>query len=135
MPVIAWKIAGKIRRPCACCPWRVDAPRGYWDPSHFVEIWSGCQDDGAHPMACHGSTARKYVPCQGWVRVLGYEAIGVRLAVMTGQVSSTEVEDDGGPVLFPTFAAMLRAEGIRPPRRNKRRPPRRLRGPTKKPER
>jgi hypothetical protein len=28
----------KVRRPCANCPWRVDAPRGYWDPQHFVAM-------------------------------------------------------------------------------------------------
>lgn len=108
-----------IRRPCRNCPWRVDAPRRHWDPSHFTEIWHNCQDDGAHEMACHKSTRAMPLPCQGWVRVMGFGAIGVRLAVMTGKVSLAEVDDQRGPALFPSFAAMLEANGIRLPRRNR----------------
>lgn len=109
----------RLRRPCANCPWRVDSPRGYWDPTHFQEIWNNCQDDGMNQMACHKSTAEHILPCQGWVRVMGFNAIGVRLAVISGKVSHAEVEDRDGPQLFKTFAAMLRANGIRLPRRNR----------------
>jgi hypothetical protein len=109
----------KIRRPCENCPWRVDAPRGYWDPSHFEEIWKNCQDDGMNQMACHKSTAERPLPCQGWVRVMGFRAIGVRLLVMRDHVSEAEVADRDGPALFPSFAAMLRANRVRPPRRNR----------------
>ncbi len=109
----------KIRRPCKNCPWRVDAPPGYWDSTHFTEIWGNCQDDGMHQMACHKSTRESPLPCQGWVRVIGFDAIGVRLLVMIGKVLLTEVGDRSGPKLFPSFAAMLRANGIRLPRRNR----------------
>jgi hypothetical protein len=50
---------------------------------------------------------------------MGFGAIGVRLAVMTGKVSLAEVDDQRGPALFPSFAAMLEANGIRLPRRNR----------------
>src|SRR5262249_36385402 len=100
-----------IRRPCSNCPWRVDAPRRHWDPSHFVEIWHGCQDDGIHVMACHKSTSQRRLLCQGWVRVMGFGAIGVRLAMICGEVTASEVADQGGPPLFRTFAQMLRANG------------------------
>lgn len=52
------------------------------------------------------------VPCQGWIRVLGFDAIGVRLLVMRQQVAFEEVMDKGGPALFLTFAAMLQAHRI-----------------------
>ena len=114
----------KLRRPCTNCPWRVDAPRGYWDPQHFVDVWRSCQDDGTNIMLCHKSNAlpkeeRPEVPCQGWIRVMGFDAIGVRLLVMRGQVTFEEVEDKDGPKLFPTFTAMLRANKIPLPRRSK----------------
>ena len=117
----------KLRRPCESCPWRVDARRGYWDPQHFVEIWKNCQDDGTNIMLCHKSNAlpqaeRKDIPCQGWIRVMGFSAIGVRLLVMRNAATFEEVEDDGGPKLFPTFAAMLRANKIRLPRRSRATP-------------
>lgn len=114
----------KLRRPCENCPWRVDAPRGYWDPTHFEEIWRNCQDDGMNVMLCHKSTAlpkadRGDVPCQGWIRVMGFDAIGVRLLAMRGKISIEEVEDEAGPSLFPSFAAMLRANKIKLPKRSR----------------
>lgn len=109
----------KLRQPCANCPWRVDAPREHWDPTHFESIWKNCQDDGAHTMGCHKSTPERTVPCQGWIRVMGFESIGVRLLVMTNRVSLAEVDDRSGPRLFASFTAMLRANKIRVPRRNR----------------
>lgn len=114
----------KIRRACANCPWRVDAPRGYWDPQHFVDIWRNCQDDGLHVRLCHKSgnlpkEERGSVPCQGWIRVMGFDAIGVRLLVMRGHATFEEVEDRDGPRLFPSFTAMLRANKIKLPKRSK----------------
>lgn len=121
----------KLRRPCENCPWRVDAPRGYWDPQHFVDIFRNCQDDGLNIMLCHKSGAlpkeqRPDVPCQGWIRVMGFSAIGVRILVMRNQVSMEEVEDTAGPKLFATFVKMLRANNIPVPRRSQAVPVRRV---------
>ena len=115
----------KLRRPCTSCPWRVDAKRGYWDPQHFVDIFRNCQDDGLHVMLCHKAgklpvTERDEVPCQGWIRVMGFDAIGIRLLAMRDKITVEEVEDKGGPELFPTFAAMLRANKIRLPKRSRK---------------
>lgn len=108
-----------LRRPCANCPWRVDAPREHWDPQHFRDIWSNCQGDGMNVMACHKSAAQPkgapILPCQGWARVLGRDAVGVRLALTNGSLIVEEVTDRGGPKLFRTFAAMLRANKVTPP--------------------
>ena len=114
----------KIRRPCSSCPWRVDAPRDYWDKQHFSDVWKNCQDDGLNIMLCHkaGSLPEKErgdVPCQGWIRVMGFDAIGVRILVMQGKATRAEVEDRDGPELFPTFTAMMRANKIRLPKRSK----------------
>lgn len=114
--------SAKLRRPCANCPWRVDAPREHWDPQHFLDIWNNCQDDGARTMGCHKSTVKNHLPCQGWIRVMGFDAIGVRLLAMTGKITIQEVEDTKGPQLFPTFQAMLRANKIRRPKRNRQTP-------------
>lgn len=123
----------KLRRACDNCPWRVDAPRGYWDSQHFVDIWQNCQDDGINVMLCHKATIlppieQGKVPCQGWIRVMGREAIGVRILLMNGRATIEEVEDRGGPPLFPTFAAMMRANKIRLPKRSRVMPLRRPKG-------
>jgi hypothetical protein len=117
-------VSAKLRRPCANCPWRVDAPRGHWDPQHFVDIWRNCQDDGMNVMLCHKSNAlpkeeRGDVPCQGWIRVMGFSAIGIRLLAMRDKITIEEVEDRDGPKLFSSFEAMLRANKIRLPRRSR----------------
>ncbi len=116
----------KLRRPCDNCPWRVDAPRGYWDPQHFIDIWRNCQDDGTNIMLCHKSNAlpkeeRGDVPCQGWIRVMGFSAIGVRLLHLQGKITVEEVEDRDSPALFGSFTAMMRANKIKLPERSKAR--------------
>ena len=85
-------------------------------------------------MLCHKSGAlpkddRVDVPCQGWIRVMGFDAIGVRILVMRGQASVEEVEDRAGPELFPTFAKMMRANKVAMPRRSRAVAVRRARSP------
>jgi hypothetical protein len=59
-------------------------------------------------MLCHGAgdlppeQAREVI-CQGWVRVLGLDAIGVRIAVMRGAVTDEELEDTDRPDLFDSL--------------------------------
>jgi hypothetical protein len=115
--------------PCADCPWRKDAPRRLWDRQHFLDVWRECQDDGTHVMLCHQAAKLPDGPrkndlfCRGWALVLGFAAIGMRLLAMRGVVKPSDLRPrKGGPALFKTFAAMLRAQGIRPPERNRVRP-------------
>jgi len=115
----------KLRQPCASCPWRVDALRQHWDPQHFADIWRNCKDDGTHVMLCHKTATltdntRKSVPCQGWIRVIGYDAIGVRILVMQGKVTHEEIKDRNSPRLFPSFVSMMRANKIPLPKRSAR---------------
>jgi hypothetical protein len=118
------------RRPCSNCPWRLDAPPEKWHRKHFRRIWRNCQDDGLSMMLCHKAPAqptaaeREGMICQGWARVVGTDAIGVRLALMQGLVSPCEVADRGGPPLHASFAEMMRANLVRPPARNVVVPPR-----------
>jgi Family of unknown function (DUF6283) len=113
-----------VKKPCNNCPWRRDAPREHWDPQHFRDIWTNCQDDGMNSMLCHKATAlpaeeRNGLVCQGWIRVMGCNAIGVRIASMTGKVSLEEIEDREGLDLFDSFEDMLRANRVKLPKRNK----------------
>lgn len=77
-------------------------------------------------MLCHkannmpkGTPSAEMPICQGWIRVMGFDAIGVRLAAMGGRVTIQEVEDKTSIELFPTFEAMLEANHVAPPRRNR----------------
>ena len=107
-----------MRGPCENCPWLKDAPREYWDPQHFVDIFRNCQGDSMHVMLCHKANAlpvekRTDLVCQGWVRVLGFDAIGVRLAAMKGKITVEEVNDRSFK-LFKSFASMLKANKVKP---------------------
>lgn len=118
----------KLRRPCSNCPWRVDAPRHHWDLQHFVDIAHTCRDDGVHQMLCHKASElpveqRNKLVCQGWVRVEGFGAVGVRIAHMQGNVTTAEIEDTAGPELFKSFDLMLRANRVAIPPRNRATPP------------
>jgi hypothetical protein len=82
-------------------------------------------------MLCHKSvnqpTTAPPLICQGWIRVMKLDAVGVRLALVRNLITMEEVDDTDVPDLFSTFRAMLLANGIRPPPRNRytprRRPP------------
>lgn len=120
----------KLRKPCDNCPWRVDAPRGHWANDHFESIYRNCQDDGQSIMLCHKASAvapaeRIEHVCQGWLRVIRDEAIGVRIALMRGYVTEAEMLDTKGPELFGSFKEMLEANKIRLPKRNRYKPHRR----------
>jgi hypothetical protein len=113
-----------VRQPCSNCPWRRDAPREYWDPQHFKDIAVSCRDDGLSQMLCHCAgdlppEQARDVICQGWVRVVGLDAIGVRLAAMRGAVTPEELEDVDRPDLFDSFEEMMDANGVELPARNR----------------
>ena len=72
---------------------------------------------------CHKATSlpadeRSAHPCQGWLRVLGFEAIGVRLAVMRGHASPDEVQTPAKHDLYSSFSEMMAANGVAEPERN-----------------
>ncbi len=115
-----------MTRPCSDCPWRKDAPPGYWHPDHFRDIWRNCQDDGLNVMLCHKATKapeseRGKMPCIGWSRVMGFDAIGVRMLVLRGALTEADTAPQpGDPELYASFAEMMRANGIDTPQRNRR---------------
>ena len=117
-------MAAPIRRPCNSCPWRKDVPIAYWHPNHFTSIYTQCQDDGMHVMLCHGANRlpegeRSKLICQGWVRVVGFDSVGVRIACINGNVTLAEVNDTEGPELFDSFESMMEANGVEIPKRNR----------------
>lgn len=106
--------------PCDNCPWRTDAPLRYWDDEHFRSIWSSCQDDGLALMLCHKSKPNEglELPCAGAILVVGFDAIGLRIAAIQGRVNPNEYSANGIE-LYPDFKAMLRANEIEVPKRNR----------------
>ncbi len=50
--------------------------------------------------------------------MLGYDSIGLRLAALNGQFDPNDY-DANGIALHPSFEAIMKAQGIRQPRRNR----------------
>jgi hypothetical protein len=110
--------------PCSSCPWRRDAPKR-WDAGELRALFRECQDDGLRIMQCHQAAhapacERPGMVCRGWLYAAGVAAVGVRLLLMTGRLKRTELGRPAGcPGLYRTFRAMLRANGVRAPERNR----------------
>lgn len=111
--------------PCNNCPWRKDAPVEHWDAEHFRDIWTSCQDDGMAIMLCHKAAKlpedqRGKMPCAGWIKVMGTDAIGVRLLLATGKIKREDLDKgENCPELYNTFQEMMEANGVQTPDRNK----------------
>jgi hypothetical protein len=113
-----------MRHPCAKCPWRQDAPLNLWPDEELQRMYVACQDDGISVMCCHANRHLpmddpRVVPCIGWAWVLRFDAIGVRIAVMTERLTVEQIEATDGPQLYVSFDAMLEANGIALPPRNR----------------
>ena len=94
------------RKQCKACPWKVatdpyDIPGGYCARKHAdlrktVQAGAGNLAGPLRLMACHKTPPGKELPCVGWLaNQLGPgNNLGLRLRVMTGQVSA-DFELDG----------------------------------------
>lgn len=99
---------------CKSCPWRRSAPKagepGGSVPAHDLDgMRAAAQDctEGLKVMQCHDSPDGDPRPCAGFLSVVGYESIGVRLGVMQGILRR---EDVGRKIkgLYRSLREMLR---------------------------
>lgn len=101
-------------RPCGdtpgtpACPWRKDAPPGYWDRSHFENIARECRGDGMTTMLCHKSTKERPIICAGWAAVVGFDSIGLRLAAISKRYDPEKLNIEG-LTLYRSMDEMIRA--------------------------
>ena len=83
---------------CKNCPFRKSSPKA-GEPGGSVPVADAAAmrrvvrdcTDGMKVMQCHKSSDRAPTPCAGFLSVVGYESVGVRLAVMTGIVRAVDV--------------------------------------------
>jgi len=90
---------------CKSCPWRIDCVPDRDIPNYAPELHVGLDktirsgletmfQKERHIMACHYSKPGEEFPCAGWLaNQLGSgNNIGVRLSVMTGSMSTPEID-------------------------------------------
>lgn len=90
---------------CKSCPWRIDCVPDRDIPNYVPALHEGLTrtiqsglgtifQKERHVMACHYSKPGEEFPCAGWLaNQLGPgNNIGVRMAVMTGQMPAPEID-------------------------------------------
>lgn len=97
------------RKPCAKCPWRVDAT-GEFPAEAFRHSASMAYDMAQHTFACHEAGAKKPATCAGFLLRGADHNMAVRLGYMTGRFKD-DVKD-GGHLLHENYRAMAVANGV-----------------------
>lgn len=96
-------------KTCGECPWRRDAPVGLFPPERFQKLRSTVPppgEDGLLPIfACHKSPAGEEQACVGYLLVVGYANIAVRLAAVRNAFVMEELTSDGP--LFDSYDQVL----------------------------
>ena len=102
------------RTPCKSCPYRRDAPLGFWAWDEFVNLEFQDSDPvNGHTFGCHGTKSDPDV-CAGWLldqKRRGLPSIQLRLHLMTNEEARECLEqvNDGGHVLYDSIAEMIEA--------------------------
>lgn len=105
------------KRPCKECPWRKDTEPGQFPACRYDALENTTGDRGREapigaPMfACHKSPEGREEACAGWLAAVGYEHLGVRLAVAMGRLDpGALLPGEDWPELFESYEAMRTAQ-------------------------
>lgn len=82
------------KNPCGSCPYRRDVPSGVWSEEEYVKLPEYDKptfDQPPNVFMCHQQNG---LLCSGWVATHDmYESMGLRLAAMSGQITSDVIEE------------------------------------------
>lgn len=105
-------------RPCGECPWRRDQPPGRFPPERYEALrCTSASADGSAPLgspmfACHKTAEGKEIACAGWLAVEGADHVGVRLAVVLGDLDPAALEPQPDwPDLIESYDELARING------------------------
>lgn len=101
------------KEPCKSCPYRRDAPLGFWHPEEFDKLVDSERSQMGSVFACHGTKSNMSV-CAGWLlkqRDNGIPSIVLRLQLMRNQeaVDCLNQVSDGGHELYDSVDEMIDA--------------------------
>ena len=108
-------------KPCEACPYRKDAPKGFWAPQEFLSLVRNDHPMGA-TFGCHLNSARKEQDaCVGWLAdqkrrgvpnarlawtIQGVPGIGVREGCVA-DAARFEAIDETDPNLYGSIDEMV----------------------------
>lgn len=103
--------------PCPTCPWRLSSTEGGSDiPNFNIDLMRalrntvGRGDDFRPIMSCHYSEEGEDYPCNGYVAVVGWSNLALRIMAMEGRLDIRGVmEACEGLELWDSFEEMLEA--------------------------
>lgn len=109
-----------MKAPCENCPYRLDAPRRYWDRSEFEGVLAAESAQFGKIFSCHkhaGLPEPERGMCAGWLldqKKRGVPSIVLRLALsMDGSsMRAFEAVSARGLRLFRSIYTMCRANGV-----------------------
>lgn len=111
----------RVHRPCDECPWRVSAQPGRFPACRYraLQETSGSPGQeaelGAPMFACHKSPEGQERACAGWLATVGMDHIGVRFAVITGQLDPVALRPgEDWPELFGSYEEMVNSQEVPP---------------------
>lgn len=107
----ASKGGGYCKRPCATCPWRVDAV-GEFPAEAFRHSAPTAYDAAFNLFSCHSTGLKNPSTCAGFILRGATHNIGARLKYSMGEIGDDVT--DGGHELFPSYRAMAVANGVDP---------------------
>lgn len=114
------KMGWSTREPCLSCPYRKDAPAGLWHKDEFKNLLvQDANEMSGAIFGCHKyrNHPEKVQVCGGWLldqKRRGCPSIQLRLTIITNEEASVALREitDGGHKLYPSIAAMCRANGV-----------------------
>lgn len=110
------KLAWTQTKPCEACPFRRDAPLGFWSPVEFLSLLERDEPTGSM-FLCHLSTsktARAAHLCGGWLADQVHRGIPnllLRVELMTDETAKELVSriDGNDPTLYGSIQDMVLA--------------------------
>lgn len=101
---------GHCTKPCADCPWRVDAT-GVFPAEAFRHSARTAYDMSDRTFACHQAGVDKPRACAGFLLRGAEHNLAARLGRMRGEIGEVH---DGGHELHADYRAMAIANGVDP---------------------
>ncbi|MFD1043240.1 DUF6283 family protein [Pseudoxanthomonas kaohsiungensis] len=98
------------KRPCADCPWRVDAT-GVFPAEAFRHSAETAYDMATHTFACHQAGEQRSAACAGFLLRGADHNMKARMQRMRGHLLQVA---DGGHELHSCYASMAIANGVSP---------------------
>ncbi len=100
------------RKPCPDCPWRRDARIGEFPAEAYRHSAETAYDMAMEKFGCHQSGSEKPATCAGFLLRGADHNLGVRMAVIYGDLDLREVSSD--VELYDSYREMAEANGVDP---------------------